>query len=227
MWAGASAAGVATIGAPGGVALAAGAAGTKEYTLPPLPYEYNALEPVLDEKTMRIHHDKHHAGYVKGLNATLQKLEAARKAGDFSAVQALSRALAFHGSGHVLHSLYWENLNPEPSKPGGALHHAINDQFGGFETMTAQLAAATNTVAGSGWGLLAYEPLGKRLLILQIEKHENQMFCGATPILVIDVWEHAYYLKYQNMRADYVKALMKHVNWDVVTKRYDDLIGPQ
>jgi len=220
-FAGASAAGAAVVGWPGSLAMAAGPGAVKPYKLPDLPYEYGALEPALDERTLRIHHDKHHAGYVKGLNATLGKLEAARKSGDFAAIQALSRALAFHGSGHLLHTLYFANLAAEVSKPGGALRPAIERQFGSFETLCAQLSAASAKVAGSGWGMLAYEPVGGRLLVLQIEKHENQMVCGAIPLLVIDVWEHAYYLKYQNRRADYIKAIVKHINWDVVTQRFE------
>jgi Fe-Mn family superoxide dismutase len=196
--------------------------GIQPYELPDLPYPVDALEPYLDAQTLTIHHDKHHAGYVRGLNATLEKLEDARKKGDYSAVQDLSRALAFHGSGHVLHTLYFSNLTPRAGKPKGTLLTAIEAQFGGVEALTAQLTAASNSVAGSGWGMLAFEPLGRRLLVLQIEKHENQMVCGAIPLLVIDVWEHAYYLKYQNRRADYVKAIMNVVHWDEVARRFDE-----
>lgn len=220
-WAGTSAAGAAVLGMPEQAALAAGEFTAKPYALPELPYPYDALEPVIDERTLRIHHDKHHAGYVRGLNATLKKLQEARATGDYSAIQALSRALAFHGSGHVLHTLYFANLTSDPAKPGGALLEAVNNQFGGVDRMTAQLAAATAKVAGSGWGMLACEPLGCRLLVLQIEKHENQMLCGAVPLLLIDVWEHAYYLKYQNKRADYVKALMKLIHWEEVGRRFN------
>ncbi|GAG05265.1 unnamed protein product [marine sediment metagenome] len=193
--------------------------GAREYTLPDLPYAVDGLEPHLSSEILTIHHDKHHAGYVRGLNAALNELQSARERGDFGAIQSLSRAVAFHGSGHVLHTLYFSNLHPKPAKPSGALLRAIEAQFGGLEAMVGQLTAATNKVAGSGWGMLAYEPLGERLLVLQIEKHENQMLCGAVPLLVIDVWEHAYYLKYQNKRADYVKAIMNVIHWDEVARR--------
>lgn len=223
---GASAAGLAAVGLPTAksataVVMRSGDIGVKPYELPDLPYAVDALEPHLDAQTLTIHHDKHHAGYVRGLNATLAKLEEARKSGDLSAVQALSRALAFHGSGHVLHTLYFANLHPKPAKPKGALLRAIESQFGDTQALASHLSAATAKVAGSGWGMLAYEPVGRRLLVLQIEKHENQMLCGAAPLLLIDVWEHAYYLKYQNRRADYVKAIMNVVHWDEVARRFD------
>jgi len=224
--AGASAAGAALLGLPTVSALGAAPDAPKAYALPKLPYAYDALEPDIDAKTLRIHHGKHHAGYVKGLNATLAALAEARKSGDYSAIQALSRALAFHGSGHVLHTLYFANLAADPAGPDGPLVEAIDKNFGGLEPMSAQLAAATTKVAGSGWGMLAYEPLGNRLIVLQIEKHENQMVCGAIPLLLIDVWEHAYYVKYQNRRADYVKATMKHINWEVVAARYENATRP-
>lgn len=222
---GAAAAGAAAVGLPVKDLAAAGnrgAGSVEPYTLPDLPYAVDALEPHLDARTLTIHHDKHHAGYVRGLNATLAKLEAARKGGDFSAVQALSRALAFHGSGHVLHTLYFANLHPKPDKPKGAVLTAIQRQFGSVEALVSQLSAATTKVAGSGWGALAYEPLGRRLLVLQIEKHENQVVCGVVPLIVIDVWEHAYYLKYQNRRADYVKAIMNVIHWEEVARRFDE-----
>ncbi len=219
-WVGASAAGSSLLGMTGQIALGAEGMEVVEYTLPPLPYAYDALEPAIDEKTLRIHHGKHHAGYVKGLNATLLKLEAARKAGDMSLIQSLSRALAFHGSGVILHSLYFQNLAPQSSEPEGGLASAIDKQFGGKDKLCMQLEAATAKVAGSGWGMLALEPFGKRLIVLQIEKHENQMVCGAIPLLLIDVWEHAYYVKYQNRRADYIKAVMKHINWSEVSSRF-------
>jgi len=219
---GGSAAGAAAIGLTFKPSTAAGSPdGVKPYELPDLPYPVDALEPHLDARTLTIHHDKHHAGYVRGLNATLEKLADARKKGDFAAVQALSRALAFHGSGHLLHTLYFSNLHPEPKKPKGALLSAIEAQLGSVEALTAHLTAATTKVAGSGWGMLAFEPLGRRLLVLQIEKHENQMVCGAIPLLVIDVWEHAYYLKYQNRRGDYVKAIMNVIHWGEVARRFD------
>jgi Fe-Mn family superoxide dismutase len=191
------------------------------YTLPELPYKANALEPHLSGEIITIHHDKHHAAYVKGLNTALAGLEEARKKGDFSGVQSLSRALAFHGSGHILHTLYFANLTPKSSPPTGMLLDAIKEQFGSVEALTGQLGEATSSVAGSGWGILAYEPMGRRLLVMQVEKHENQVVCGAAPLLVIDAWEHAYYLQYQNRRPDYIKAIWNVINWEEAGRRFE------
>jgi Fe-Mn family superoxide dismutase len=220
---GASAMGATALGLAGGghSKSSAGPGEIKPYTLPELPYPADALEPHLDGRTISIHHDKHHAGYVKGLNTALEKLEEARAKNEFSAIQALSRALAFHGSGHVLHTLYFANLAPKSAGPKGALAEAIKAQFGSQENLQAQLTEASNTTAGSGWGVLAYEPFAGRLLVLQIEKHENQILAGAAPLLAIDVWEHAYYLKYQNLRADYLKAIWNVINWEEVSRRFD------
>ena len=193
----------------------------EEYKLPELPYAPDALEPHIDAKTIGIHHDKHHAAYVAGLNGALAKLEEARKKGDFADVQHLSRLVAFHGSGHLLHSLYFANLAPKSGEPAGAFKDAISAQFGSLDTLKGQMTAACNSAAGSGWGLLTYEPVAGRLLVVQVEKHENQLVVGAIPLLVIDVWEHAYYIKYQNLRADYVKAIWNVINWKEVEKRFN------
>jgi Fe-Mn family superoxide dismutase len=205
-------------------------AATGEYILPPLPYAYNALEPAIDEQTMRLHHDLHHAGYVKGLNKALADLAAARTGGDFAAVKAISRDLAFHGSGHVLHCTFWDNMAPPASgrgggAPSGDLALALDKSFGSFDAFKAQFSAASNAVEGSGWGILAYEPLGGNLLVLQAEKHQDLSIWGVTPLLVLDVWEHAYYLRYQNKRGDYVKAFWDVVNWGDVAKRFAAAMG--
>jgi len=211
--------------APQGAVAEAAALSTQPYTLPDLPYKPNALEPHLSAEILTLHHDKHHAAYVKGLNTALDGLQEARKKGDYAAVQSLSRAVAFHGSGHILHTLYFANLHPKPNPPSNALLEAIKGQFGSLETLITQMSEATNSVAGSGWGMLAYEPMGKRLLVLQIEKHENQMLCGAIPLMLIDVWEHAYYLQYQNRRPDYTKAIWNVINWDEVGRRFNKAIA--
>jgi len=195
--------------------------GVKEYSLPPLPYDYDALEPHLDEMTLRIHHDKHHAGYVKGLNAALEGLEKARKSGDFGSIRSLSRSLAYNGAGHVLHTLYFDNLSPKPKKPTGALKDAIKAQYGSLDKLVDEFKAASAKVAASGWGLLCHEPMSGRLLILQVEKHENQIIPGVVPVLSIDVWEHAYYVKYQNKRGEYLDNIMQVVDWGVVSDRYN------
>jgi Fe-Mn family superoxide dismutase len=191
------------------------------HELPPLPYAYNALEPHIDEATMKLHHDIHHKGYVDGLNAAETKLGAAREAGDFAAIKALSRELAFHGSGHFLHVIFWENMGPgKGGAPKGKLADAINAKFGSFDKFKAQFSAAATAVEGSGWALLVKQADGK-LEILQSEKHQNLTQWGVKPLLVLDVWEHAYYLKYQNKRAAYVTAFWNVINWDDVSKRFE------
>jgi Fe-Mn family superoxide dismutase len=196
------------------------------YELPTLPYAYDALEPGIAGDVLRIHHDKHHAGYVKGLNATLEKLAAARSSGDMGSIKALSRALAFHGSGHVLHDLYWKSMTPGGAAlPSSELSKRIDRDFGSFDAFKMQFLAATKGVEASGWGVLAYEPLGQRLVALQCEKHQNLAIWGVTPLMVCDVWEHAYYDQYQNRRADYVDAFWQLVDWPATSKRFDTVIG--
>lgn len=195
----------------------------KKYELPPLPYAYNALEPHIDEQTMRLHHDKHHLAYVNGLNSALEKLEAARASGDLALVKHLSREAAFHGSGHFLHSIFWPNMAAPGSggggEPTGALADQISRDFGSFAAFKAHFSAAANQVEGSGWALLVWEPLAGQLEILQSEKHQNLTQWGVRPLLVLDVWEHAYYLKYQNNRGAYVEAWWNVVNWADVAQR--------
>jgi superoxide dismutase, Fe-Mn family len=191
------------------------------FELPPLPYPADALEPHYDAETVGLHHGKHHQAYVTGLNAALEKLEKARAEGDFALVKHLEREIAFHGAGHILHSIFWTNLKPAGGgTPTGELAAAIERSFGSFAALDRQLRSATNAVEGSGWGVLAGNAQGD-LLVLQVEKHQNQLLPGWTPLLVIDVWEHAYYLKYQNRRPEFVDAFMDHlVNWDDVADRY-------
>ena len=195
------------------------------YELPVLPYAYDALEPHLDKATLEFHHDKHHKGYVDGLNATLGKLDEARKSGDMALVQHYERLVGFHGAGHQNHVQYWENMAP-PGKggggePTGALLDQITKDFGSFEGFKKELTAATVSVEASGWGLLAWEPMGKRLITMALMNHQNSSFVGAVPLLICDAWEHAYYLKYQNRRADYVTAWWNLVNWADVSKRFE------
>lgn len=195
------------------------------YVLPKLPYAYDALEPLHSAKALEIHHSKHHAAYVKGLNATLEKLDAARKAGDFASVKALSRDLAFHGSGHVLHTLYWNSMKPGGTKAPDALATKMKDSFGTVEAAQAQFAAAAKAVEGSGWAVMAFEPLGGKLLILQAEKHQNLAVWGVVPLLVCDVWEHAYYMQYANKRDDWVDNFMKLANWEFAAARLSAIGG--
>lgn len=192
-----------------------------ECRLPPLPYAYDALEPFIDKQTLMIHHDRHHAGYVRKLNVAVSKLAEARESGEFSLIKHWSRELAFNGSGHVLHTLYWSNMSLKGGDPDGALLDNINKSFGSIEKFKLQFAAATKSVEGSGWGILAYEPFMGSLVILQAEKHQDLTLWGCYPLLVCDVWEHAYYLKYQNNRTEYIENFMKLINWKEVATRYD------
>jgi Fe-Mn family superoxide dismutase len=191
------------------------------YSLPELPYDVAALEPHYPAEILELHHDKHHAAYVTGLNKTLDQLAEARASGEFGALVGLEKTMAFNLSGHILHSLFWQNLSPDGGdKPEGELAAAIDDSFGSFDGFRDQLTQATVLVQGSGWGALSWEPLGGRLLIEQIYDHAGNVGVGSTPLLVIDAWEHAYYLKWRNVRADYVKSMWEIVNWGDVTQRF-------
>ncbi len=192
------------------------------HELPPLPYAYDALEPHYDEATLRLHHDKHHQAYVNGLNAAEEQVQKMLSAGDFAGAKAACKALAFHGSGHILHSIFWTNMKPGGGgEPTGELAKAIAKQFGNFAAFRKLFLATTNAVEGSGWGILAVCPTTHTLAVLQAEKHENLTIWGDEPLLALDVWEHAYYLKYQNKRPEWTQAFMDHlVNWDDVAQRY-------
>lgn len=203
-------------------ALAFGLEGTwakGQYTLPPLPYAYDALAPLYEERTLRLHHDKHHAAAVKDLNKALQELGRARDVADYDRVRALSRDLACDGSSHVLHSLFWRSMAPGGVRPEQAFTAAMSESFGSLERGAAQLAAASKAVEASGWGLLVWEPMAERLLVLQAERHEDLTLWGVVPLLVCDVWEHAYYLQYQDDRGAWVDAFMKLANWGFAAKR--------
>ena len=197
-----------------------------ECVLPPLPYAYDALEPYIDKQTLTVHHDKHHAGYVGGLNSALKALSEARKAEDYALIKHWSRELSLHGSGHALHTLYWENMSPQGGgQPKGGLMDAVAKSFGSFRAFHDHFMAATKAVEGSGWGVLGYEPYRGYLVVLQAEKHQNLTIWGVYPLLVCDVWEHAYYLKYQNRRAEYVENFFRIINWREVDRRYEAVEG--
>lgn len=192
-----------------------------KYELPPLPYEYNALEPYLDENTLRLHHDNHHAAYVKGLNTALEKLQEAREKGDYALIHFWERNLAFNGSGHILHSIFWTNLSPGGGgMPTGELSSQITRDFGNFESFRNQLSEAAAAVEGSGWAILGWVDEFQKLVILQVENHQKLTLWGITPLLVLDVWEHAYYLKYQNRRTEWITNWWKIINWEDVAKRF-------
>lgn len=192
-----------------------------EYTLPDLDYDFSALEPAISGKIMELHHDKHHATYVKGANTALEKLAAAREAEDFGSINQLSKDLAFNLGGHVNHSVFWKNLSPNGGdKPTGELAAAIDEFFGSFDAFRAQFSAAALGIQGSGWAILAYDPLGKNLLIEQFYDQQNGIPVATVPLFQLDMWEHAFYLDYQNVKADYVKAIWNVVNWADVSERF-------
>lgn len=190
------------------------------YTLPELPYRYDALEPLLSREIVELHHGGHHAAYVKGANETLDKLDDARRKGQFEHIGQLEKNLAFNLSGHVLHSLLWKNLQPGGGgAPAGEVATALKQSFGGFDAFKEQLTAAAASVQGSGWGALSWEPLGKRLLVEQVYDHQGNTGNGTLPLLVVDMWEHAYYLQYRNKKAEWLKAFWQLVNWTDVSTR--------
>jgi Fe-Mn family superoxide dismutase len=193
-----------------------------QYTLPDLPYDYAALEPHYSAQILELHHDKHHAAYVKGANTALEKLDDARDREDFSRLAALEKALAFNLSGHVLHSLFWQNLTPKGGgRPEGELANAINESFGGFEKFQKQMKEVAATIMGSGWAALVWEPLGKRLLTTQIYDHQSNLAQAGVPILVLDAWEHAFYLQYQNRKTEFFDAIWNVWNWQDAAERFD------
>jgi len=197
---------------------------TGQYVLPSLPYPNDALEPHIDAETMDIHRTKHHQAYVTGLNKALAELARARESGDFALVKHWSRELAFHGGGHVNHCLFWRMMAPPAQggggEPSGDLAAAIARDFGSFEKFSAHFQAAAGAVEGSGWAWLVHDRASGRLLIQQMEKQQNMLLTGCTPLLGIDVWEHAYYIKYRNRRAEYVKAFMNVANWGFAAELY-------
>ena len=192
-----------------------------EYTLPDLPYDYGALEPHISGQINEIHHSKHHATYVKGANTALEQLAEAREKGDHSAIFLHEKNLAFNLGGHVNHSIWWKNLSPNGGdKPTGDLASAIDDAFGGFDKFQGQFAAAANGLQGSGWAVLGYDSLGDKLLTFQLYDQQANVPLGIIPLLQVDMWEHAYYLQYKNVKADYVKAFWNVVNWADVQNRF-------
>ncbi len=192
-----------------------------EYTLPELNYDYSALEPSISGAIMELHHGKHHQAYVTGANAALAALAEAREKGEFGAVNKLEKDLAFNLGGHVNHSIFWTNMSPDGGdKPTGDLASAIDDHFGSFDKFTAHFTAAAMGVQGSGWAALTWDSIGQNLLINQFFDQQSNFAAGTVPLLLLDVWEHAYYLDYKNVRADYVKAFWNIANWSNVQARF-------
>ncbi len=198
--------------------------GSGNYILQPLPYNEKFLEPYMDAETMRLHYTFHHGGAVKGANTDLQMIKKALDENNLQTVDYWTKKLSYHFSSHVLHSIFWTNLTNKRSDPKAELLKRIEKNFGSFDKLKALIAETSKNVDGNGWGILAYQPYSDSLTVLQCENHEKLTQWGAIPILVIDVWEHAYYLKYKNKRTDFVDALFNIINWDNVAQRLDTAI---
>ncbi len=197
-----------------------------DYVLPDLAYDYGALEPHISGRIMELHHDKHHAAYVKGANVALERLAEARAEENFDGMPALERALAFNLSGHVLHSLFWNNMAPRAGgEPQGRLAEAIARDFGGFGRFQKQMKAAAGSLMGSGWAALVWEPTGRRLLVSQIYDHQSNVAQAGDPLLVLDAWEHAFYLQYENRKTEFFDAVWNVWNWADVAARFDAAVA--
>lgn len=196
------------------------------YVLPELPYAYDALEPHISAQIMELHHSKHHQAYVDGANAALAALEAAREAGDLAAINLYEKNLAFNLGGHTNHSVFWKNMTPN-AKPGpeGALAAAIDKSFGSLDKFKKQFTAAAMGIQGSGWAVLAYDTISGGLVTFQLYDQQGNVPVGTVPLLMLDMWEHAFYLDYQNVKAKYVEAWWNVVNWDDVEARYDQAVA--
>ncbi|RBW69766.1 superoxide dismutase [Bacillus taeanensis] len=191
------------------------------HKLPPLPYAYNALEPYIDERIMRLHHDKHHQSYVDGLNKAEKEMEKARRNNDFDLIKHWEREAAFNGGGHYLHTIFWNVMTPKGGgEPKGELLQEIKRTFGSFQQFKKHFSEAAKKVEAVGWAILVWAPRSHRLEILQAEKHQNLSQWDVIPLLVLDVWEHAYYLQYENKRAEYVDNWWNVVNWPEVSERF-------
>ena len=192
-----------------------------DYTLPDLSYDYGALDPHIAGEIMELHHSKHHAAYVAGANTALEKMAAARESGDFGAIAGLEKALAFNLGGHTNHSIFWTNLSPEGGdKPTGDLAQAIDEHFGSFDGFQAHFTNNAMTIMGSGWSILAWDTIGQKLIIVQLYDQQGNVPVGLIPLLMLDMWEHAFYLQYKNVKADYVKAWWNVVDWANVQQRF-------
>ena len=192
-----------------------------EYSLPDLTYDYGALDPHIAGQIMELHHSKHHAAYVPGANTALDKMAEARDSDNFGAIAGLEKALAFNLGGHTNHSIFWTNMSPEGGdKPTGELAAAIDEHFGSFDKFRAHFTNNAMTIMGSGWSILAYDTIGKKLIIVQLYDQQGNVPVGIVPLLMLDMWEHAFYLQYKNVKADYVNAWWNVVDWANVQERF-------
>ncbi|MDO9186223.1 MAG: superoxide dismutase [Bacteroidia bacterium] len=187
----------------------------------PLPYANNFLEPSMDEETLNLHYTFHHGGAIKGANKDLQMIKKAMDENNFETVDFWTKKLSYHFSSHILHSIFWTNLTNKKTEPKGELLKRIEKDFGSFDKLKGYISSTSKNMDGSGWGILGYQPYSDKLTVMQCENHEKLTQWGVIPLLVIDVWEHAYYLKYKNKRGDFVDALFNIINWDNVAQRFD------
>ena len=193
-----------------------------KYVLPDLPYDYGALEPHISGEIMELHHDKHHRKYVETANELIEKVARVRETGDFAQIGALEQQLAFNVSGHLLHSIFWNNMSPDGGgKPSGSFLTDLNRDFGSFDTFKKQMIQTAMTVMGSGWAALVWDPMIRRLGTTQIHDHPSEITQAGIPLLVMDAWEHAYYLQYRTEKAKYFRALWNLWDWEDVQKRYE------
>ncbi|MEL0316831.1 MAG: superoxide dismutase [Aquiluna sp.] len=190
------------------------------YTLPELNYDYSALEPHISARIMELHHSKHHQAYVTGANAALAAMAEARETNNFANLPKLQKDLAFNLGGHINHSIFWQNLSAESSAPEGELASAIAEYFGSFEAFQSHFSAAAMGIQGSGWAYLAWDVVGNQMIIGQLYDQQGNLSVATIPLLMLDMWEHAFYLDYQNVKADYVKAFWNIVNWQDVARRF-------
>ncbi|WP_128772167.1 superoxide dismutase [Actinomyces oricola] len=196
------------------------------YTLPELPYDYAALEPHISGRIMELHHDRHHAAYVTGANGALEALAAARAGGDLAAINLWEKNLAFNLGGHTNHSVFWTNLAPGGGgEPEGELAEAIKDSFGSFAAFQAHFTATALGIQGSGWAVLAYDSISGGLVVFQLFDQQANVPVGTIPLFMVDMWEHAFYLDYLNVKADYVKAIWNIANWEDVARRLADAVA--
>jgi Fe-Mn family superoxide dismutase len=200
----------------------------KTYQLPALRFGYKDLEPFMSEEQLTLHHTKHHAAYATGANAALDKLDKARKEGTDADQKGIMKELSFNVGGFILHNRFWENLAPVGKggdSPGGKLGDAIVHEFGSFERFKKEFTQVASSAEGSGWAVLTYCRTIERPMIMQVEKHNVNAMPGFKPLLVLDVWEHAYYVDYRNLRPKYIEAFWNHVDWGTAQKRFDDILN--
>jgi superoxide dismutase, Fe-Mn family len=199
---------------------------TTPYALPDLPYDYSGLQPVISAKLLELHHSKHHAAYVKGANDTTEQLAQVREKGDFASLGRLQKALAFHVSGHVMHTVFWTCMSPSGGgNPSGSLGQAIDATFGSYDTLKAEMKATIAQLQGSGWAALAWEPVARTLVVEQVYDHQSNVGQNSDLVFVIDGWEHAFYLDYLNDKAAFVDAFWDVADWEAAGARFDQFSG--